>query len=76
MSSFIITPPSPPPKQILFRYIYRNRPVCLQCLSVDISCKRSSSLTYELILMKLYLVVQVYDLRMCIKGDIPGLKVR
>jgi len=42
-------------------------------LSVQMSCKRNSSLTDEPKMMKLY-TVAVYDLKMCMKGDKPGLK--
>jgi len=41
--------------------------------SVHISCKRSVSLTDELILIDLY-TITVLDLRMCMKGDNPGVK--
>ena len=47
-----------------------NHPVRL---SVQMSCKRSPSITDELILMKLYTVV-VCDLRMSMEKDICGSK--
>ena len=41
-------------------------------LSVQLSCECNSFLTDKLILMKLY-TAAVYTLKMCIKGDYPGL---
>jgi len=40
---------------------------------LKLSKQTNCSLTNELILMKLYIVV-VYDLRMCLKEDNPGQK--
>jgi len=48
--------------------VFKNHPVCLSVI-ININ----SSLTDKLILMKLYTVV-VYNLRMCMKEDNPGLK--
>ena len=52
-----------------FLAVYKNHPICL---TVHISHKRRSFYKNEPILMKLDSVV-VYNLRMCMKGDNPGL---